>query len=271
MGVRRYLNNLRGGGVNSYATVFYSPKDAISNTHLINILDDVYLVIKDGEVWESPVEDYTFGDTDEHVVHFYFNPISTMNSLFQDCISATRITFHNFESSAILSSSYAFSGCSSLVYVDFSSFDFSGSVDMDRMFDLCSSLVTIIFPPIGPKEASVWDMFGSCAFKSIDLSFFKGTKILKAAGFLKRCSYMESADMSYFDTSGLEGVFWLFYYCRRLTYVKMINDVSSIVNADNMFDGITTTGVFEYNSAYDYSLIIAQLPSTWTAVPIEVP
>jgi hypothetical protein len=33
-----------------------------------------------------------------------------------------------------------------------------------------------------------------------------------------------------------------------------------------MFENITTNGKFYYNSNYDYSKIIAQLPTTWTAI-----
>ena len=48
----------------------------------------------------------------------------------------------------------------------------------------------------------------------------------------------------------------------------MINDVSLVTNVYSMFSNITTTGTFYYNGNYDYSKIIAVLPSTWTAVPI---
>lgn len=47
----------------------------------------------------------------------------------------------------------------------------------------------------------------------------------------------------------------------------MSGDMSGVTNYDMMFAGITTTGTLSYNPAYDYSKIIAQLPSTWTAVP----
>jgi hypothetical protein len=48
----------------------------------------------------------------------------------------------------------------------------------------------------------------------------------------------------------------------------MGGDVSKVTNALDMFNGIKTTGTFYYNSQYDYSKIIAELPSTWTAVPM---
>ena len=42
----------------------------------------------------------------------------------------------------------------------------------------------------------------------------------------------------------------------------MTDDVSNITSVNNMFNGIKTTGTFYYNPAYDYSKIIAVLPST---------
>jgi hypothetical protein len=59
----------------------------------------------------------------------------------------------------------------------------------------------------------------------------------------------------------------MFYGCSNLTEIKMGGDVSKVTNANDMFYDINTTGVFYYNSAYDYTVILNVLPSTWTAVP----
>jgi hypothetical protein len=61
----------------------------------------------------------------------------------------------------------------------------------------------------------------------------------------------------------------MFYDCRGLTSVTMINNVSAVTNVYSMFSGIATTGTFYYNGDYDYSKITAVLPSTWTAVDIN--
>jgi hypothetical protein len=60
----------------------------------------------------------------------------------------------------------------------------------------------------------------------------------------------------------------MFYECRQLTEIKMGGDVSNVTNVENMFGGyIASSGTFYYNSSYDYSKIIAKLPSGWTSVP----
>lgn len=48
----------------------------------------------------------------------------------------------------------------------------------------------------------------------------------------------------------------------NLKSITMKGPVSSTVNVTWMFSGVTTTGTFYYNPAYDYSKIIEQLPAT---------
>ena len=59
----------------------------------------------------------------------------------------------------------------------------------------------------------------------------------------------------------------MFQYCNSLTEIRMGGDVSKVTNVSDMFDMVAENGTFYYNSAYDYSKILAELPSTWTAVP----
>lgn len=61
----------------------------------------------------------------------------------------------------------------------------------------------------------------------------------------------------------------MFFRCLSLTKVTMTGDVSKVYDTGSMFSGIETNGTFYYNPDYDYSKIIAQLPSTWTAVPLK--
>jgi hypothetical protein len=59
----------------------------------------------------------------------------------------------------------------------------------------------------------------------------------------------------------------MFSGCTNLTEIRMGGNPSSLTTVSYMFRGINTNGTFYYNVAYDYSKIIAELPSTWTAVP----
>lgn len=82
------------------------------------------------------------------------------------------------------------------------------------------------------------------------------------------CSYLISIDLSNFDTSKVENASGMFMNCVRLTSVKMTTGWDNLETAYRMFYGIQTSGIFYYNSKYDYSKIVAELPSTWTLVPI---
>jgi hypothetical protein len=74
-------------------------------------------------------------------------------------------------------------------------------------------------------------------------------------------------DLSSWDTSKVTNMERMFRYCRKLTELRMGGDISNLDGWVRMFEGINTTGTFYYNSQYDYSKIISELPSTWTAVP----
>lgn len=81
---------------------------------------------------------------------------------------------------------------------------------------------------------------------------------------------MTLIDQSYLDNIEsivLDGIMSrIFFNNNKLSSVKMYSDVSKVERVDDMFAHITTTGVFTYNARYDYSHIIAVLPSTWKAV-----
>lgn len=62
----------------------------------------------------------------------------------------------------------------------------------------------------------------------------------------------------------------MFEYCPNLTSVTMTGDVSNVAYVNGMFRSVTTEGTFYYNPQYDYSKIIAELPATWTAVPLTM-
>ena len=79
---------------------------------------------------------------------------------------------------------------------------------------------------------------------------------------------MTEVDLSNFDTTNVTDMSNMFSDCSSLTSLKMMGRINNLQNAENIFSDIATTGTFYYNSAYDYSKIIAKLPSTWTTVAI---
>ena len=78
---------------------------------------------------------------------------------------------------------------------------------------------------------------------------------------------ISSVDLTNWNISNVIGMSEMFYGCNNLNEVKMGGNPSSLEYCNSIFSYTKTNGTFYYNSLYDYSLIIEQLPSTWTAVP----
>lgn len=79
--------------------------------------------------------------------------------------------------------------------------------------------------------------------------------------------FLTTLDLTNWDLSNVTDASAMFGACESLIELKMGGPVNKDMLVENMFAGITTNGNFYYNSAYDYSKILAELPSTWTAVP----
>lgn len=75
------------------------------------------------------------------------------------------------------------------------------------------------------------------------------------------CDNLTTADLSGWDLSKVEDISYMFHLCKNLTSITMTSDVSNITTAYN-FASDDTSGTFYYNPAYDYSKLIAKLPST---------
>ena len=138
-----------------------------------------------------------------------------------------------------------FTACNELISLDVSNFDTSNVVNMNSMFNGCHELT------------------------SLDVSNFNTSNVTDMENMFADCRSLTSLDLSDFDTSKVTNMWQMFSYCSELTSVTMINSVSAVTNVSNMFSNITTTGIFYYNGKYDYSKIIARLPSTWIAVDLN--
>lgn len=112
------------------------------------------------------------------------------------------------------------------------------------------------------------EMFGGCtSLTSIDLSNWNTSNVTDMSGMFGHCSGLTSLDLSNWNTSKVTTMNNMFIGCTSLTELKMGGNPSSLTNVYSMFTDVTTNGAFYYNSIYNYSRIIAVLPSTWTAVP----
>lgn len=109
--------------------------------------------------------------------------------------------------------------------------------------------------------------FGYSDCEKIDTENMDISNVTTMSCMFLHCDNITSLDLSSWDTSNVRDMEHMFDGCRKLTELRMGGDISKLDGWVGMFEGINTTGTFYYNSQYDYSKIISELPSTWTAVP----
>jgi surface protein len=85
------------------------------------------------------------------------------------------------------------------------------------------------------------------------------------------CSNITSIDLTHLQLDNVTNMDNMFYNCTKLVELKMGGNPAKITSSsyvENMFYQVKTNGVLRYNIDYDYSKIIAKLPSTWKAEPL---
>ena len=92
---------------------------------------------------------------------------------------------------------------------------------------------------------------------------------VKNVSYLLGSIHVKEIDLTGWDLSNVEDMSNMFDDNIYLEKVIMDGPVNPSAIVTNMFGDNNKIGTFYYNPAYDYSHIIAQLPSTWTAVEIE--
>jgi surface protein len=197
-------------------------------------------------------------------------PISTMESMFEEFSWLVEVDFRNFDTSLVESLNRCFFGCTSLESVKMRNMDFKNVTDMRRIFNYCSSLTSL--------DVSGWDVsnviemsrvFSECS-NLADLKGYEDWNISNATSIydlFSNCSYLTKVDLSKWDTTNVTDMENLFSGCKNLVEIRMGGNVSNVSLLNGIFDNISLEGTFYYNSAYDYSVILAELPSTWTAIP----
>ena len=136
-----------------------------------------------------------------------------------------------------------FMDCYLLETLDLSNWDTSKVVDMNYMFRSCHNLRTI-------EGIEDWDT----------------SKVVDMTSMFENCG-LTSLDLSNWDVSKVTNMAYMFSSCYHLVELRMGGKLNENVRTYRIFADTNTTGTFYYPKEYDYSKIIAELPSTWTAVP----
>lgn len=163
-----------------------------------------------------------------------------LNSCGAPVINLSSVNTSNFTTMSSM-----FYGCFNITSLDISHFDYSKVTSMGSMFYNCSKLQSIT-------------MGGNNVTTSMNDMFYG-------------CSNITHIDLTHLQLDNVTNMDNMFYNCTKLVELKMGGNPAKITSpsyVENMFYQVKTNGVFRYNIDYDYSKIIAKLPSTWKAEPL---
>lgn len=143
-------------------------------------------------------------------------------------------------------------------------------------FGNCKALKNTVIEDIKNWDVSnvhnISNLFESCEkLTDIDLSNWRFNQLRGTIyGLFSGCISLEKVNISNWDFSKVDELSSSFFGgCTSLKEITMNTDISHLTIPSKLFSDIKTDGTFYYNPQYDYSKIIAVLPSTWTAVPLE--
>lgn len=187
----------------------------------------------------------TFTEFDASLVDI--SKVTDMDYMFSQCHNLTNINgLETWDVSKVTTMKSMFDGSDLIEFLDLSGWDISNVTDIRSMFKNCKKLNTI---------------------KGIEN--LNTSNVTEMRYVFANCEYLRKIDLSKWDTSKVTNMRNMFDQCIRLTELKMGGDVSNVTDVTQMFYLIKNGGTFYYNPQYDYSKIIAALPSNWTAVPME--
>lgn len=216
---------------------------------------------------------------------------NTLNNMFANCSSLTKIDISNWNTSNITTLQYIFAGCSNLKEVVMDNLDLSKVTSFSDWFNSCSKLEKISLKNTRLNSVTSLNsaFSGLSSIKEIDLSNanlgnvsdfygafsnlstltkvnFSGATVSSAAdlrGMFAGDSLITELDLSGFSSSNITAVDNMFRDCTALTTIYVSNswDISGLTSNNSMFNG-TTSLVGENGTTYssehknsDYAVI----------------
>lgn len=166
--------------------------------------------------------------------------VTSMMSMFNNCINLTNLDLSNFDTSNVISMGYMFSNCNSLTDLDLSSFDTSKVTNMDYMFNYCSSLSTLNVSSFDTSNVTSMSlMFYHCEnLLDLDLNNFNTSKVTTMSNMFNGCGSLINLNLNSFDTSKVTRMDAMFYGCSKLTGLNLSSfDTGRVTDMSNMFNG----------------------------------
>lgn len=195
---------------------------------------------------------------------------NTLNNMFANCSSLTKIDISNWNTSNITTLQYIFAGCSNLKEVVMDNLDLSKVTSFSDWFNSCSKLEKISLKNTRLNSVTSLNsaFSGLSSIKEIDLSNanlgnvsnfsgafsnlstltkvnFSGATVSSAAdlrGMFAGDSLITELDLSGFSSSNITAVDNMFRDCTALTTIYVSNswDISGLTPNNSMFNGTTS-------------------------------
>ena len=161
---------------------------------------------------------------------------------------------------------YMFGSCGELRYVNLY---YTGNVtNMVSMLKRTSALLECNLSEWDTSQVTdMAEMFYETGLEEIDLKGWNTSNVTDMSRMFYNCK-ARVIDLRGFVFSKVITMYRMFSNCDYLQEVYIDGDISNVNDVSEMFNNITIEGTLYYNPAYDYSKIIAELPATWTAVPL---
>jgi surface protein len=164
--------------------------------------------------------------------------VTSMESMFRNCVALTTLDLGNFDTSAVTNMSAMFYNCAALTTLDLGNFDTSAVTNMSVMFYNCAALTTLDLGNFDTSAVTnMSSMFSHCyALTTLDLGNFDTSAVTDMSGMFNYCVALTTLDLGNFDTSAVTDMSYMFNYCVALTTLDLGNfDTSAVTSMSYMF------------------------------------
>ena len=197
-----------------------------------------------------------------------------------------------------------FSEMANLKSIDISGWNVKNGNSCGAILSNCTSLETVIMDNTYINARNLYAMFGNCtSLKEIDFnnslgfygddfaSFFYGCTNLKTIKGIDKlhpkaytnyvfqnCESLTSIDLSSWDMSNVLRINDMFSNCKKLIDVTIYSSLDNVSDYANMFSGVTTDGVLNYNIIHEEKILdmfvtnqkVSNFPTSWRLNPVTL-
>lgn len=177
--------------------------------------------------------------------------VESMNSIFSLCWNLKTITLDGIDTQMLKDCSFMFHGCGELKSLDVADLDTAHVITMKNMFSGCGVGSLDVSNLRTDSCITMESMFDGCDnLTEIDLTDWDTSSVTNMVDMFAFCTKLDNPVISGLDTSAVENMSGMFEYCRNLTHFDFGSlDTSKVKNMSHMFDTCERLGAVEFGRA----------------------